>query len=396
MEQPLKNIRILDFTRVLAGPFATQILGDLGAEVIKVELLSGDESRTWPPTLPNEESGYFCALNRNKKSITLNLKEEEGQKIAAQLAKKSDIVFENFTPGVVKKLNIDYETLGKGHPGLIYCSISGFGQYGPYRNKKAYDPITQGITGLMSITGEKDRPPVKVGIPITDLVAALYSVIAVQAALLYRKETGKGQYIDISLYDSTISILTVMAAEYFATGKSPGRYGLDHAHRVPARAFEAGDGKYIQVIATNDVMYAKFCNILGLPELVKDKRFDTNIKRVKNRDILMPILEEKMRTKNSDEWLEIFEKAGLPCGLIYDLKEVFEDPHLKTREMVMETEHPTAGLIKMLGFPYKFSQTKVLLKNRPPLLGEHNKEILTRLLNYSPEEVKALKTNGII
>jgi len=396
LEQPLKNIRVLDLTRVLVGPFATQIMGDLGAEIIKVEPLQGDESRSWPPTLDKGESGYFCSLNRNKKAITLNLKDSRGQKIIAQLARNADVVMENFTPGVVKKLNIDYESLSKENPSIIYCSISGYGQTGPYRNKKAYDPIIQGITGLMSITGEKGRSPVKVGIPITDLVAGLYSVIAVQSALLYSRETGKGQYIDVALYDSMISMLTTMAAEYFATGSAPGRHGLDHAHRVPARAFEAGDGKYVQVAATNDAMYSKFCSILELPQLIDDSRFNTNLKRLQNRDVIMPIFEEKMRARNSDEWLRLFDDAGLPAGLILDIKEVFQDPHLSAREMLLEIDHPIAGAIKQLGFPYKFSLTNPRVNSRPPLLGEHNEEVLSGILNYSKEEIDNLKSSKVI
>lgn len=396
MEQPLNKIRTLDFTRVLAGPMATQILGDLGAEVIKVESPGGDETRAWPPMFSKDESGYFCFLNRNKKAITLNLKNKKGKKIAVELAKKADVVVENFAPGVAKRLGIDYETLKQIKPDLIYCSISGFGQYGPYRDKKAYDPIIQGMTGLMSITGEKDRPPAKVGIPVTDLVAALHSVIAIQSALLYRKETGKGQYIDIALYDSMISMLTIMAAEYFATDTAPGRFGFDHAHRIPARAFEAKDGKYVQVAATSDVMYPKFCNAVDLPELINDERFNTNLKRVENRKIITPILEKKMRTKNSNEWLRLFEKATLPAGLILNLEEVFQDKHLATRDMVLETEHPNVGIIKLLGFPYKFSLTNPKIKYRPPLLGEHNEEVLSQLLNYTKSEIEILRKEQVI
>lgn len=396
MNQPLNNIKVLDFTRVLTGPFATQVLGDLGAEVIKVESLAGDESRSWPPMLTGGESGYFCSLNRNKKSITLNLKDKKGKEIAAQLAREADVVVENFTPGVVEKLSIDYETLKQENLGLIYCSISGYGQSGPYRDKKAYDPIIQGMTGIMSITGESERSPVKVGIPITDLVAGLYAVIAIQAAVINRKETGKGQYIDMSLYDAMISLLTTMSAEYFATDVAPKRYGLDHAQRVPARAFLAKDGKYVQVTATSDKMYSTFCQVLGMPELAEDERFNTNLKRVQNREVIMPILEKRMSVKNSDDWLRLFEESGLPCGLILDLEEVFQDPHLAARDMMLETNHPTAGLIKQLGFPYKFPQSELALNYRPPLLGEHSEEILLNVLNYSKEEIEALIAEGVI
>lgn len=394
--QPLEGIKVLDFTRVLAGPYATMILGDMGAEIIKVEPLNGDESRSWPPILKGGESGYFMALNRNKRSITLNLKDPKAKEIVALLAKNSDLIIENFTPGVVERLGIDYKRLSLDHPDLIYCSISGFGQYGPYRDKRAYDPIMQGMTGLMSITGERGRPPVKVGIPITDLVAAIYAATSVLAAYIHRLKTGRGQYIDIALYDSIISLLTIMGMEYFATGEAPERLGFDHTHRVPARAFEAKDGQYVQVAATNEVMYPKFCKIIGLPELIDDPRFDTNAKRVKNRAQIMPIFEEKMRQKTRDEWLQLFEEAKLPCGPILDLAEVFADPNMKSREMLFTLEHPIEGMVPQLGFPYKLFTTPAKAKSCPPRLGEHNKEILTEWLNYSNQDVEHLREEGVI
>lgn len=396
MTQPLEGIKILDFTRVLAGPFASMILGDLGAEVIKVEPLAGDESRSWPPILEKGESGYFMILNRNKKSITLNLKDQRAKEIVYKLAPKVDVIIENFTPGVVERLGIDYKTLSQDHPGLIYCSISGFGQYGPYRDKKAYDPIIQGMTGLMSITGERGRSPVKVGIPITDLVAAIYAVTAIQAAYIHKSKNGKGQYIDIALYDSMLSLLTIMSMEYFTAGKAPERWGLDHIHRVPARAFEAKDGQYIQVAATNEVMYPKFCKLLGVEELINDPRFDTNAKRVENRDEIMPIFENKMRKKTRDEWLRIFEKANLPCGPILALNEVFSDINVKEREMLFTLEHPIEGEVKQLGFPYKLFDTPAKVKLRPPSLGEHNEEVLKGWLNYSNRDIARFKAEKVI
>ena len=395
MTQPLEGLKVLDFTRVLAGPFATMILGDLGAEIIKAEPLNGDESRSWPPILEKGESGYFLSLNRNKKSITLNLKDPRAKDIVFQLARKVDIVIENFTPGVVKRLGIDYAALNQQNPELIYCSISGFGQSGPYRNKRAYDPIIQGMTGIMSITGERGRSPVKVGIPITDLVAALYAVIAIQSAYIQKTSSGNGQYIDIALYDSMVSMLTIMAMQYFATRENPERWGLDHIHRVPAKAFEAGDGKYVQVAATNEVMYPKFCELVGLPELIDDPRFDTNAKRVANRDEIMPLFEEKMRTKTRDEWLQLFEEAKLPCGPISNLSEVFSDPNITEREMLFSLEHPVEGVIEQLGFPFKFSETPAEARLRPPLLGEQNPEVLGSL-GYSQQEIETLRVEKVI
>ena len=395
MTQPLAGLKVLDFTRVLAGPFATMILGDLGAEIIKAEPLNGDESRSWPPILEKGESGYFLSLNRNKKSITLNLKDPRAKDIVYQLAGEVDIVIENFTPGVVKRLEIDYESLSQKHTGLIYCSISGFGQHGPYRDKRAYDPIIQGMTGMMSITGEKGRSPVKIGIPITDLVAALYAVIAIQSAYIQKTNSGKGQYIDIALYDSMVSMLTIMATQYFATREDPGRWGLDHIHRVPARAFETRDGQYVQVAATNEVMYPKFCELLGLPELIDDPRFDTNAKRVANRDEIMPIFENKMREKSRDEWLQLFEEAKLPCGPILNLSEVFNDTNILEREMLFSLEHPIEGVINQLGFPFKFSQTPAEARLRPPLLGEHNHEVLN-WLGYSDRDIEGFREEKVI
>jgi crotonobetainyl-CoA:carnitine CoA-transferase CaiB-like acyl-CoA transferase len=392
----LEDVKVLDFTRVLSGPYATMMLGDLGAEIIKVEPPQGDESRTWPPLLKNGQSGYFMALNRNKKSITLNLKTPEAQQIVRDMAGRVDVVVENFTPGVVRKLGIDYETLKKVNPGLIYCSISGFGQDGPYRDKKAYDPIIQGMTGIMSITGEKNRPPVKIGIPITDLVAAAQSVNAILTAYIHKLKSGQGQYIDVALYDSMISMLTIMAMDYFASGKAPERWGLDHIHRVPARAFETRDGKYVQVAATSDVMYAKFCRLLGLDELIEDPRFDTNTKRVANRDQIMPRFEEKMALKDSRRWLTLFEEAGIPCGPILDLKEVFTDPNISARGLSFSMDHPTEKTIQQLGFPFRLSLTPARAHSRPPLLSEHTDQILTDWLNYDSARIQHFKQNRVV
>ena len=393
---PLTNMRILDFTRVLSGPFATMMLGDLGAEVIKVEPPNGDESRLWPPIMENGVSAYFLALNRNKQSIVLNLKEQGAQDIVSKLAAQVDVVVENFTPGVASKLGIDYETLKQEKPDIIYCAISGFGQDGPYRDKKAYDPIIQGMTGLMSITGERDGDPVKIGIPVTDLTAASHAVTAILAAYISRLETGKGQYIDVSLYDGMISWLTIMAMDYFTSGKPPERWGRDHIHRVPARAFMASDRRWVQVAATSDSMYAKFCRLLGLEELIDDPRFATNTERVGNRDEIMPLFEEKMKLKTSEEWLDLFEAAGIPCGPILDIGEVFASPHIKARGMMFTMPHPVEKEIPQLGFPYKFSQAAPAARLRPPLLGEHAQDILVQMLGMRPEEIKKMTAEGVV
>ena len=385
----LENIVVLDFTRVLAGPFATMMLGDLGANVIKVEPPAGDESRSWPPFLENGDSGYFNILNRNKRSITLNLKDPAHKDMAHALAKKADVLVENFSPGVSARLGIDYETLSAVNPGLVYCSISGFGQTGPYRSKKAYDPIIQGMTGLMSITGEKGRSPVKVGIPITDLTCANQAVSAILAALIFQMKTGKGQYIDMALYDSFISMLTVMAMDYFVTRVPPERWGLDHVHRVPARAFKAKDGRYVQVAATSEAMYPIFCRIIEKPQLINHERFATNTLRVKNRDEIMPILEAAFKEKTAQDWLELFEKGGIPCGPILDLGQVFEDPNIEARGLRFQLPHPKGGSVDQLGSPYKLGLTPPAARLRPPLLGEHNAEVLMALLGKSRRAAEA-------
>jgi crotonobetainyl-CoA:carnitine CoA-transferase CaiB-like acyl-CoA transferase len=393
---PLNKMRILDFTRVLSGPVATMMLGDLGAEVIKVEPPNGDESRSWPPILENGLSAYFLALNRNKQSIALNLKDGRAREIVLKLAQDADVVVENFTPGVAAKLGIDYDTLKTANPAIIYCAISGFGQTGPYRDKKAYDPIIQGMTGLMSITGEQDGSPVKIGIPVTDLIAANHAVTAILAAHIHRLETGKGQYIDISLYDGVISWLTIMAMDYFATGQPPQRWGLDHIHRVPARAFLASDGRWVQVAATSEPMYAKFCRLLGLEALLDDPRFATNNDRVRHREEIMPLLEEKFRGKDSHQWLAEFEKAGIPCGPILDIGEVFCGPHVSARDMLFTMPHPIENEIPQLGFPFKFSASSPTARLRPPLLGEHAAAILGDRIAMDRQAIDQLIAEKVI
>lgn len=392
----LKKMRVLDFTRVLSGPVATMMLGDLGADVIKIEPPRGDESRSWPPIMKNGVSAYFLALNRNKRSIALNLKAQQAGEIVLKMVTEADVVVENFTPGVVEKLGIDYHRLKKENPEIIYCSISGFGQDGPYRNKKAYDPIIQGMTGLMSITGERDGPPAKIGIPITDLIAANNAVTAILAAHIHRLETGKGQYIDISLYDGVVSWLTIMAMDYFTTGKSPERWGLDHIHRVPARAFLASDGRWVQVAATSEPMYAKFCKILQLESLIDDPRFATNNDRVRHREEIMPLFEKKFKEKSSRQWLELFDAAGIPCGPLLDIGEVFESPHIGARDMVFSMPHPIENNIPQLGFPYKFSEASPSARLRPPSLGEHSEEIICDELGMGREEHKHLVEKKVV
>jgi crotonobetainyl-CoA:carnitine CoA-transferase CaiB-like acyl-CoA transferase len=386
----LEGVRILDVTRVLAGPYCTLVLGDLGAEVIKIEPPGGDETRTWPPFYPNGESGYYMALNRNKKSMVLDLKQPGAQEVFAELAKRSDVMIENFTPGVVKRMGIDYEAVKKINPRIIYCSVSGFGQTGPYRTKKAYDPVIQAMGGAMSVTGIKGGDPVKIGIPVGDLGGSFMAVSSILASLFAREKQGIGEYIDVSMLDGQVFMLSVMAAEYFAEGQVPERWGLEHPWRVPSKTFKTKNG-YITTSATSSNLYPTLCKVLGLPELVEDPRFKTNALRVKNRDQIYPIIDKVMMTKTSEEWDELFIKAGLPTGVMKNLDQVFSDPQVLAREMLQIVDHPTLGKLKMIGVPFKFSQSGHKKITPPPLLGEHTDEILGNILGYDPSRIARLR-----
>lgn len=397
MVLPLEGIRVLDLSRILTGPFCSMILADLGAEVIKVEMPGkGDDTRSWGPPFIEGESAYFLCINRNKKSMTLNLKKEKGKEILHKLVEKCDVLLENFSPGVTQKLGVDYGTICKINPRIIYCSISGFGQTGPYKDWPAYDIIIQGMGGLMGITGEHGRPPVRIGVAITDMGAGMYAAIAVLSALVAREKTGKGQWIDVSLLDSTVSWLTYMAANYFATGEVPIRAGSAHPNIVPYQCFETSDGKYLTVAVGNDNLWKSFCNALGLEELIENPKFATNPKRVENRNELIPILTKIFLTKTREEWMEVLLKERVPCGPVYTMDEVFHDPQVLHRSMLVEIEHPKAGRIRQIGIPMKFSETPGKIKAPPPLLGQHTKEILRSLLGYSENDIDQLKKEGII
>lgn len=397
MVLPLEGIRVLDLSRVLTGPFCSMVLADLGAEVIKVEKPeSGDDTRSWGPPFIKGESAYFLCINRNKKSITLNLKKERGREILCKLAKKCDILLENFSPGVTKRLGVDYETIYRINPRIIYCSISGFGQTGPYRYRPAYDIVVQGMGGLIGITGESDRPPVRIGVALTDIGAGMYAAIAILSALIAREKTGKGQWIDVSLLDGTISWMTYMAANYFATGKVPKRMGSAHPNIVPYQCFETSDGKYITLAVGNDRIWKNFCKALGLENLAEDQKFATNPRRVENRNELIHKLVKTFLTKTRDEWLKILIDKEVPCGPVYTMDEIFLDPQVLHRNMLVEIEHQKAGKIKQIGIPIKFSETPGRIRTPPPSLGQHNNEILRSLLKYSENEINQLEKEGVI
>ena len=393
---PLQGIRVLDLSRVLAGPFCSMNLADLGAEVIKVEMPGvGDDTRAYPPFI-NTQSSYFMSTNRNKKSITLDLKVREGQEALHRLAAKSDVVLENFRPGVTERLAADYKTLVKVNPRLIYCSISSFGQTGPYAEKPGYDLIIQGMGGLMGITGEPNGPPIRIGVAITDLGAGMWATIAILAALQARERDGKGQCLDISMMDGSIAWMTYVAGNYFATGKVPPKMGTAHPSIVPYQAFVASDDKSILLGGGNDKLFVSLCEGLGLNDLVKDPKYIGNDKRVQNRNTLIPILEARFKEKPRNEWIEILEDLGVPVAPVYTIDEIFADEQVRHREMLIEMDHPEAGKIKQIAPPIRMSETPCVVNSPPPVLGQHTLRILRELAGYSDEDIKLLRENGAI
>ncbi len=392
----LEGIRVLDLTRALAGPFCTLMLGDNGADVIKVEIPgSGDDTRKWGPPFIGEESAYYLSINRNKRSLTLNLQDAQAQEVFMKLAKDIDVVVENFTPGVMGRFGLDYDAVKAVNPKVVYCSISGFGQDGPYRNRPAYDQIMQGVGGLMSITGEPDGEPQKIGIAVTDIGAGMWSAFAIMAALHYREKSGEGQYIDISMLDAQVAWLTYQAAFFFANGEAPKRMGAAHPTLVPYQAFMCKDGKYINVAVGSERIWERFCQGMGLEDLKDRPDYATNNVRVNNRGAMVSMLQEIFLTRPVAEWVEDLQAANVPCGPINDLADVFADPQVLARNMYLEMAHPTLGSIKQTGLPIKFSLTPGGLDRHPPLLGEHNQEIL-QSLGYSDADVQSLKDQSVI
>jgi len=395
--RPLEGLRIIDLSRIVAGPLATQILGDYGAEIIKIEQPRvGDDSRAWlPPAAPDGSPTYFFSINRNKHSVTLNLKHPRGKEILRALVRQADLLVENFKPGTMEDLGLGYETLRQENPRLIYCSISGFGGSGPKRGWAGYDAILQGGTGLMSITGEPAGPPVKVGVALLDEITALYAHGAILAALHFREKSGQGQRVECSLLESGVASLMNAATAYLIAGEVQGRWGSAHPSLVPYQAFKARDD-YLMVGAGNDRLWKAFCEVIGAPEWTTDPRFDSNEKRVKRRAELVRMIEERLQARTRDEWVEAFGAAGLPTGPINSVAEVFQDPQVLYREMVQEVTHPTAGKVKLLGIPVKFSLTPGAISTPPPLLGQHTEEVLGRLLGLSAAELAQLKQDGVI
>jgi len=403
MAGPLSHIRVLDLSRIMAGPWATQVLADLGADVIKVERPGvGDDTRTWgPPFLkdaygqPTKEAGYYLSVNRGKRSITLELDKPEGQAVVRALAARSDIVLENFKVGTLRRFALDYESLKAVNPRIIYCSVTGFGQTGPKREAAAYDFMIQAMGGLMSITGEPDREPMKVGVAVTDLFAGQNAVIAILAALQARTQTGKGQHLDISLFDSQVGMLANVASNYLIAGSLPQRYGNAHANIVPYQSFQARDAWFVIAVG-NDKQFARLCEITGKSELAQDSHFVTNSGRVEHRDELIALLKPVFLEKTSSEWLSVLEGAGIPCGPLNTFDKVFAEPQVEAREMLIHMEHPEIGDLTLVGSPLKFSETPVEYRLPPPRLGEYTEEILTDRLGYSNTRIQELLKNKVI
>ena len=395
MAGPLKGIRVLDLTRILAGPYATMILRDLGAEVIKIEQPgTGDEARDFGP-FKNDFSLYFMSVNRGKKSVTLNLKSQRGKELFLELVKGSDILVENFRPGTMEKLGLDYESLKEHHPSLLYAACSGFGQTGPYAMRGAYDMIIQGMGGIISITGEPDRPPVRVGTSIGDITSALFTAIGILSALRHRDQTGEGQLIDVGMLDCQVAILENAMVRYFSTGDIPRPLGRRHPAITPFEVFESADG-YVVIAIGNNELWRKFCEHVGQPELINDERFDTNALRTENHESLFPILAEIMRRRTTDAWVEALETIGVPCGPVNTVDKVANDPQVLARDMIAEIEHDTTGTVQIPGIPIKLSETPGQIDAPAPNLGEHTSAVLTGLLGLEAGEVNQLKQDGIV
>jgi formyl-CoA transferase len=395
-DPPLIGLRVLDLTRVLAGPLCTMMLGDLGAEVIKVEKPgAGDDTREWGPPFTGGESAYYLSVNRNKKSITVNFKSEAGRKIIKQLASQVDVLVENWRIGTMEEWGLGYKALRALNPGLIYCAITGYGQNGPDCKRPGYDFIIQAEGGLMSITGPVDGQPTKVGVAIVDQTAGMFATISILAALYERSRSGIGQYIDISLLDSQLAWLANVASNYFISGNRPGRFGNAHPNIVPYELFSTADS-WIALGVGNDRQWELLCNLAGWEDLIENDRFATNPGRVKNRDELIPLLQERFQTRVSQEWLDLIQAAGIPCGSVNNIDEIFRDPQVLARQMLQELPHPTAGTIKMVGSPLKLSRTPVRIDDAPPLLGQHTEVVLRQYMGYTSQDIRQLREEGAI
>ena len=402
-DMPLEGVRVLDLSRVLAGPWVGQTLADLGCDVIKVERPGcGDDTRAWGPPFVKtsagentQESAYYMSANRGKRSLAVDMTKAEGQKILQDLALHCDIVIENFKVGGLKKFGLDYETLSKINPKLIYCSITGFGQEGPYADKAGYDLMVQGMGGLMSITGEADRQPMKVGVAVVDLFSGMYGVTGILAALFKRERTGRGDHIDIALMDCQAAMLANQATNYLVSDKVPHRRGNAHPNISPYEVFETADG-YMILAVGNDRQFEAFCDVAGCMELAENPKYQTNTTRVENREQLVPFVQEVLKEKPTDFWISSLEKVKVPCGPINDLSQVFADPHIQQRGILKEYAHPGGARQKLVSTPIKYGQAKSGAELSPPMLGQHTDEVLSEILGTERDDIEKLRTIGAI
>jgi crotonobetainyl-CoA:carnitine CoA-transferase CaiB-like acyl-CoA transferase len=389
---PLDGITVLDLTRVLSGPYCTMLLADMGARVIKIEQPGkGDDTRAWGPPFLEGESAYFLSINRNKESVTVDFKHPEGRRLLEQLVANSDVVVENFRPGTLAKLGLDYQSLAPRHPRLIYCSISGFGQTGPRAKEAGYDAVMQGEGGLMSITGDPGGPGVRLGVAIADVTSGMFAAYGVAMALFARERTGRGQEVDLAMLDTVAALLTYQAGNYFASGKVPARLGNRHPSIVPYETFSASDGDFVLAVG-NDDQWRRFCAVAGLPE---DPRFATNRQRVMNYDAVRPLIADRLRTQPRQLWIDRLNAAGVPCGSVRNLQELFADPQIQARQMVAGIEHATIGDLRVLGVPVKLSDTPGAVRTPPPRLGEHTDAVL-RDFGFSDDAIADLRRQKVI
>lgn len=395
MAGPLDGIQVLDLSRALAGPYCSQMLSDMGADVLKVEQPGiGDTTRAWGPPFQGGESSYFLSVNRNKRSIALDVRDERGKDVLRRLIARSDVLLENFVPGTLDRLGFDYDACRAIRPDLIYCAVSGFGQIGPERERAAYDQILQGLGGIMSFTGDVGGPPMRVGVAIADIMAGMFAAYAVAAALFHRQRTGEGQMIDTSLLDGQLALLTYQAGRYFATGESSRNTGNMHPTIVPYGMYHAADGYFNLAVGTDD-LWRRFCGAMDLEDLCDDPRFSSNARRLANREALQSILEPLFASMRVAEIEARLVAVGVPCGAVHTLQEVFSNPQVAALGSVHELEHPTAGTIKVVGPPYRMSASPASVRTPPPLLGEHTDAVLHEL-GYSADEIRALHADGVV
>ena len=393
----LEGVRVIDLTRILAGPYCTMMLGDLGADVIKIEAPGrGDDTRHWgPPFTDSGEAAYFLSVNRNKRSLTLNMRSKRGLEILKEIIRQGDVLVENFKTGTLSRWGLDYEKLQNIRPGLIYCTMTGYGSSGPYSTRPGYDLIVQAMGGFMSITGPTEGDPYRAGLAIADISAGMFASSAVLAALYARERTGEGQYIDMALLDSQIALLSYTASNFFVSGQIPTRHGNAHPNIVPYQSFKARDRQFV-FAAGNDGQWEKFCHAIERPQWISDQRFSTNSARVLNRELVVNTLNDLFGTRDADHWLELCEQIGLPAGPINTIDRVFADPQVKSREMRVTAQHSQDGTVSLINSPLRIPTTPISIRRAPPTLGEHTEDVLNELLGYDKASISALRDEGIV